>query len=181
MHNAFILRKHLGEISYTERQPFAVIDQEDANGIVYAHSGSVESPSTPYDTNETVNRLVSHDFWEPVSTYLYDTVLVDLPEWMTAESYVMSIRRQISLREAIKCGATDDMLDHPRLGRYIIDGLWGMGDHVRAAFIKLMKTKAFRSTFRKGLFDQVTAWMADENSPYSSPLSFHQLESISRW
>lgn len=42
-------------------------------------------------------------------------------------------------------------------------------------FLNLLKTKKFRSEFRKSLFNQVKNWLLDDNPQYNSPLSPRQM------
>lgn len=48
------------------------------------------------------------------------------------------------------------------------------------AIYKLLKTKNFRSSFRKSLADQVRVWVKEETPKYAKPLSPRQLSTIVR-
>jgi hypothetical protein len=45
----------------------------------------------------------------------------------------------------------------------------------------LLKTKTFRSAFRKSLNDQVRNWLTDPAPKYKQPLSYKQMDSLARW
>lgn len=48
-----------------------------------------------------------------------------------------------------------------------------MGDQYEAC-VKLLKTKAFRSSFRASLCQQIKTWLMDENPAHAAPLSYKQ-------
>ncbi len=47
-----------------------------------------------------------------------------------------------------------------------------------SAIIRLLKTKRFRSAFRKDIAEKIRAWVLEENPRYRYPISARQLSSI---
>lgn len=128
-----------------------------------------------FDMTETVQQIISNDFWMPCTNPRYYVKAIDLPGWLTTEEY---------------CRGTDHIYWNSLL-RHGAEKLTGPEAHElfklsrRAEvgpLVKLLGTKKFRSEFRASLASQVREWIkADPDTRYAFPLSHNQMEAISRY
>lgn len=111
----------------------------------------------------------------PVTGKLYSVEDVDLPEWLSANEWARNF-----VRWKFLWGHGAD-LEWPEAWQR---GLLHLNSAEKTGCIKLLRTKKFRSEFRKSLYEQLVAWLetpADERK-YSSPFSPKQWGTlINRW
>ena len=124
------------------------------------------------DLEATGTFCASFDWDMLVPAKLYEVREITLPSWMSAEEYTTGW-----IEWKYVWGAGVDMSWPEAWQR----GLAGLSFADRAAACKLLRTKKFRSSFRKSLRDQIVSWLetpADQRR-YESPLSARQWAAIS--
>lgn len=147
-----ILCQHTGEQSCTAKDAIAVF------------TGQV-------DLTETVTCILNSDDWRLVETSKWAVVEMSLPDWLEPEDW---IRNRIQWKYLWGFGAE---VSWPESWQR---GLLHLGESHRYACIKLLKTQAFRSEFRKSMRDHLVAWL--ETPPdarqYGSPFSSRQWDCL---
>jgi hypothetical protein len=139
------------------------------------NSGTAPDPVRPYvegcvDLTKKTTCCLSFDDDRPVEVNLYEVHDVTIPSWMTVEEWISD-----SIQWKYTWGAGVD----PTWPEAWQRGLHRFGTvEARLAAVKLLKTKKFRSDFRKSLHDQLVAWLetpADQRQ-HRSPFSGRQWE-----
>jgi hypothetical protein len=148
-----MLCEHTGEISYTRRDEIAI------------WTGQV-------DLSEKKQALVSNDMWEPILVDRYELRKIELPDWLKPQEW---IRDRIAWKFTWGFGVDQDWPEDWQL-----ECLRMKKDAGLLAVVKLLKTKKFRSGFRKSLHDQLIAWLGTpkKQRAYGSPFSPRQWESL---
>jgi hypothetical protein len=140
------LMKQYGEYVYTARDIFEVYTGQD------------------YDTEADAGCIRGYDSWQHAPKNLYAVQEIEIPEWMTPEDY---IAQEHNWKWYTKIGGTED------LGKQAFEKITRITNGaLRLACIKLLKTKKFRSDFRKSLKSQLLTWI--ENGEYALPFSWKQ-------
>jgi hypothetical protein len=123
------------------------------------------------DLNETGTFCASSDWDMLVTEKLYAVREVELPEWMSADEWC---RNYITWKYVWASGVELTWSEAWQRG------LARLSFADRYAACKLLRTKKFRSEFRKSLRDQIVAWLeaAPEARNYASPLSDRQWAAI---
>jgi hypothetical protein len=124
-----------------------------------------------YDLNETVWRCVSYDNDMQVEVNHYKIIEVQLPEFLSASEWIL---RHIEYKYLWGAGVD------PRWDENVQRALLSLDAHVVFDIVPLIKTYykgAFRSNFRKGLAEQIMAWVTADPSDrkYDMPLSRRQM------
>lgn len=164
-----ILLRHQGENATTPHDPITVAVKEEGNLVTYLRKGKEEVA----DLNKQVSRCIAWDFDMPTMIEEYHVTDVVLPEWLDPEEWLANTTEWKwlwSLR-----GMDTEWSEVWQRG---LRRLSNTGQ--RLAAVELLKTKNFRSTFRKSLRDQIVAWLetpSDERR-HSSPLSPRQWDSL---
>ena len=160
-----ILLCHQGENATTPHDPIAVVVKEEGNLVTYLRKGKEEVA----DLNKTVSRCIAYDFDMPTSVELYKVTNVILPEWLDPEEWLANTTQWKWL-----WGLRGMDSEWPEVWQRGLLRLSNTGQ--RLAAVELLKTKNFRSTFRKSLHDQIVAWLETPSDArrYSSPLSPRQ-------
>lgn len=154
MKRYLVLFQHLGEIRYTAKSPKAL------------WTGQV-------DLRETVLCCLSSDDWRLVPEPKWEVREVDLPDWMPVEDWTASVGLQVAWKW-VGLGAD------PAWPREWFEAMRDWTIPQRYVAIKLLKTKAFRSDFRRRMRDHLVTWLgtpADERK-YLSPFSLRMWAGI---
>ncbi len=154
-----ILFEHLGEYSYTEKQPVAVWRE-----------GMVDLDE------ETTHTIFSSDDWRPCSVTRYEVREVELPDWLLPERYLAhcsDVRWE-------RIWAILDVKSWPQSWQ---EFLFRADEFKRNAAVNLLKVKSFRSEFRKSLRAQLEAWLdtPEEERKYASPFSQRQWQCLLKY
>ncbi len=106
-----------------------------------------------------------------VSGNLYEVWNVELPEWLSPEEWCTD---QVDWKYTWGMGVEKTWCEAWQRG------LARLNCEERYACAGLLKTKTFRSTFRKSLRDQLVAWLetAPENRKYNNPFSAKQWDAL---
>ncbi len=146
-----LIYHHLGENATTPRYPFSVATQE-------------------IDLDETVLRCTSADFDMLVEIKRYEVRDIFLPRWMDPKTYIDG---PVQWQYLWGLGA-----DPTWPKRWQIK-LATLGSIQKLACIKLLKTKTFRSNFRRSLRDQLEIWLASKSAKrHISPFSPKQWQAL---
>jgi hypothetical protein len=144
------LMKQYGEYVYTPRDIYAVYTGQD------------------YDVNEDAGCIRGYDSWQHAPKKMWAVEEIEIPEWMTPEEY---IAREHAWKWYTKIGGTEDM------GKQAFEKLTRITNGaLRLACVKLLKTKTFRSEFRKSLKNQLLNWI--EKGEYALPFSWKQEKAL---
>ena len=157
MTNHLILFEHRGENSCTPRTPVAVW-----HGQANLEERKIACLSWDDD------RLVDVARWEVRE--------ICIPDWLNPEEWVLD---HVAWRWLWGFGADPDWPEAWQRGLRQIDRSTD-----RLACIRLLKTRAFRSGFRRSLRDQLVRWLETPASErqYDNPFSRRQWESmVDRW
>jgi len=162
-----ILFKHLGENAPTPRDPVAVVlDVQDDTARIVGENGPVE-----IDLTKKVYRCAYYDDNRLVDVLLYSVGEVELPDWMDPQEWIQNTTRWKYL------WGYGVEKDWPQAWQRWLSVC---GGPQRLAAIKLLRTKRFRSAFRKSLREQLEKWLTTmpEDRDYDSPFSRRQWECI---
>jgi len=167
---ARILYEHLGEVSYTEKSPRAVVKEGDEAVV---------------DLEEKKRCIFSHDDWRTVEVNRWEIRDVVLPEWLSAEEWLRDpIGWQYLWIDVSLVYAIDD-LDEAKV---LLPEAWQRGlkdlpEEWRRESLKLLKVKRFRSRFRESLRDQLVEWLETPEGErrYELPFSPRQWEALTRY
>jgi hypothetical protein len=144
------LTKQYGEFHYTPRS------------IVEPYIGQ------DYDTEAMAGTIISNDNWMPHPKKLYAIETYEIPEWLNASEY-----DDHTWTWYTKIGGKEEF------GKQAYLKITSIKNGVlRLASIKLLKTKKFRSDFRKSLKEQLVSWIENENPKYDLPFSQKQQNSL---
>jgi len=144
------LTKQYGEFHYTPRS------------IVEPYVGQ------EYDKEAMAKTIYSDSDWRPYPKKLYAVETYEIPEWMKPEEF-----DALTWKYYVAIGGTEE------LGRNAYFKITSIKSGVlRVACVKLLKTKKFRSEFRKSLQKQLLNWIEEDNSKYPSPFSEKQAKYI---
>lgn len=148
-----VLFRFNGEVSYTPADPMA------------PWKGQV-------DLSEKGTFILSNDDWRTVSGPLYEVNTVHLPSWLSVEEWICT---SVQWKYTWGCGVDPSWSESWQRGLMGFDGVAR-----RMAAVKLLKTKTFRSAFRKSLRDQLVVWLDTpaEERKYASPFSARQWEAL---
>jgi hypothetical protein len=149
--------------------------------IVFIQTGEINGTFDPHcfldnftgDINETCERLISNDMWEPITVPLYSVRELLIPEWMDENEY---LTHHISLKFAFAQGMPNDFsktefYNFKELSekyQYFIGWL----------FEKFSNTK---NSFMTSILNQVKEWLKNENNRYPQPLSIKQFEAATKY
>ena len=148
-----ILFEHLGEYSYTEKQPTKVYTE-----------GMVDLSA------ETTHTIFNSDDWRPCSVTRYEVREVELPDWLSPERW---LSRCDYVRWHFVWCSHKDARSWPESWQVC---LFNHSDRARQALARLLGTKNFRSDFRRSLRQQLEDWinMPETERRYASPFSDRQ-------
>ena len=149
-----ILYQHLGELSYTEKQPVSV------------YTGQV-------DLSEEKNCLYSNDDWRLTPVKKYAVKDVELPDWMSPEEWLYNCN-YLKWHRLWSFRGTKELPETWQRKLLQIDG------KQLTACAKLL-TASLRSPFRQSLREQLVGWLNKEENEYPSPFSWRQWESLLRY
>lgn len=123
------------------------------------------------DLNETGTFCASADWDMLVTEKLYQVREIDLPDWMSADEWC---RSYIEWKYVWASGVEREW---PQTWQR---GLAKLSFADRFSACKLLRTKNFKSAFRKSLRDQIVAWLEApaEARKFASPLSERQWSAI---
>lgn len=164
-----VLFKQTGENSTTPMDPVHEVVSEVGTVVTYQDKIGYQFTC---DTRETVACCVSPDFDMLVDVPHYAVRDVVLPDWLPTSEWLLCTTRW---KWVWGLGADSEWPEAWQRG------LASIADTTcRLAAIKLLRTKAFRSDFRRKMRDQVVAWLetAEDARKYSSPLSYRQWAAI---
>ena len=155
MKSHLILFKHTGECAVT------------AKTVCDLWRGQV-------NLDEKKSCIWSNDDWRQGSEPLWAVGEVELPDWMDAERYCDSVWLQVAWKWFIGLGGDETF------GKDWFYSLSKLTEIERLVCIKLLKTKNFRSEFRKKLAVQLVEWLDTdpEQRKYDKPFSPKQLECL---
>lgn len=141
-----VLFKHTGELSYTEKSPVGAY----VPGAV--------------DLTETAACILSHDDWRHASVAKYEVREVELPDWLAADEWAANFT---AWRYTLNAGLA------PEWSEAWVRGLAALPTDERLVAVTLLKTKTFRSAFRKAMRDHLVAWLETpaDGRKYASPWS----------
>jgi len=140
------LTRQYGEFNYTPRS------------IVEPYLGQ------EYDKEAMADTILSNSDWRPHPKKLYAVETFEIPEWMNPKEF-----SQLEWEYYVKIGGTEE------LGREVYFKITSIKNGVlRLAAMKLLKTKKFRSEFRKSLKEQLVQWIENEHPKYDNPFSDKQ-------
>lgn len=161
-----ILCQQQGENSTTSRDPVAEIVDEK---VIFWNK---EIALSEINLQEEINVCVSSDNDMLVKKGKWEIREVELPEWMTAKEWLHNL---IKYKYAWGMGVDQSWPENWQ--RWLALDCEGS---TRLGLVKLLKTKTFRSEFRKSMRDQVVKFLdsAPEDRKYRSPLSLKQLDCL---
>jgi hypothetical protein len=148
--------KHFGENSTTSKSIVSVYD-----------------PLNPPSLEEMKWCCLSYDNDMMVQVHLYGIKEVELPDWMNPEEFVYSTTN-INYYWLWGFGADKDWPESWQKGLMAIPS-----QLERYVAIKLLKTKSFRSEFRKSIRDKVVEWLESSERKYASPFTQKMLNAVS--
>ena len=140
-------------------------------GEQYVTPRDIIAPYTgqDYDKDAEVRCIRYWDDWTIIMKKRYAVEEYDIPEWMTPEEY---IGQQINWKYYKAIGGTEEM------GRQVYYKITSIENGaLRLAAMKLLKTKKFRSAFRKKLREQLENWI-EGKSEYDKPFSPKQVRAL---
>jgi hypothetical protein len=108
-----------------------------------------------------------------VTCKVYETAEITLPDWLDPTEWA---NNTTSWKWAWGCGVDQTWPEHWQ--RTLAKGNFSTAE--KLALVKLLKTKNFRSDFRRSLAEQVKAWLdtpADDRK-YNRPLSPRQMDAL---
>lgn len=157
MKNYQILFEHLGEYSYTEKQPVALWE-----------SGMVDMAAL------TTHTILSSDDWRPCPVARYEVREIELPDWLSPERW---LARCDYVRWHFVWHSHKDAKSWPEPWQIC---LFNHPDRERRAIAKLLGTKNFRSDFRYSLRQQLERWIEtpEEKREFVSPFSDKQWQCL---
>jgi hypothetical protein len=149
--------------------------------VVFYQSGEINGTFAPKcflenfkgDLEEICTRLISNDFWEPITVKYYKVSEVVLPEWMTEDIY---LKEYIKLNFAIAQGmplqfnSTQyyNYVSLPEKYQYFVS--WLLKKHTNTS-----------NEFMRSIVEQVNNWMQAEKNKYDKPLSETQFSYASKY
>lgn len=145
-----ILYEHLGENSNTAYTPIAVWNNQ-------------------VNLDDIVTRCLNYDDNRLVEINRYKVLKVGLPDWLDPQHW---IRYHIDYCWAWGCGVDKEWPEKWQRGLLLLGGVQ------RYVAIKLLKTKKFRSIFRKSLRDQLVVWLEADDKPHLNPFSPRQFNAL---
>jgi len=160
-----ILYRHFGENSDTAKTPVAVFSE----GMSYQ--------GQPVELGEQIYCCLNWDDNRLVPTRKWAVLPVRLPDWLGPEAW---LRRPTDWSWAWGLGMDPSWPEAWQ--RSIVAGRFSEAQ--RLAMIKLLKTRHFRSDFRRSLAEQLVCWLETEPEAraYASPFSPKQWAAlIDRW
>jgi len=155
MKTVTFLAQKLGENVTTKATPVRVYNPETDAALL----------------TKQANFCWSYDDDQQVMANLYETMEVELPDWLDPEEW---LGQQVEWKYTWGFGIPKDWPEAWQRG------LKRMGQNERMAAFKLLKTKTFRSTFRASLKDQLVAWLETPTAErkFGSPFSYRQWEKV---
>lgn len=152
--------------------------------VLYQHRGeNSDTPKSPVreyqdgevDLDEQITCCLNWDNDMLVRTDKYAVHDVTLPDWLPLQEW---IRDRVHWRWLWGVGADPEWPEVWQRGLLHLETTAR-----RRACVKLLKTRKFRSDFRRSLRDQLVAWLeTPEERQYDSPFSYRQWECLlDRW
>lgn len=149
--------------------------------FVFKQTGeNLDTPRSPWgiwkgqeNLEEIIMVLMNWDNWILVPKKLYQVCEVSLPDWVSPVEWAQNVTQQTALKYYMGYGA----LEWTKEWFIALNALPGVREY---ACIQLLKTKSFRSDYRKSLRDQLVEWLNTpvETRTYATPLSEKQWFSL---
>jgi len=121
------------------------------------------------DLDEKRHYCMSWDFDMPVLSKVYEVRDVQMPDWMDPQFWVT---HSITLKYTWGLGADKEWSEEITRGLMRLEGV------VRLIAIKLLRTKTFRSAFRKAMLERLIDWCRDSHG-YHSPWTANMIRAMS--
>jgi len=147
--------------------------------VLYSKQGeNLPTPPSPIgpwtgqvDLETTEMFCAHHDDDRLVESLKYSVREIQLPEWLSTEEYCANAD-YVKWQFLWAFGASPDWSEACQRFLLNLDGA------SQLACIKLLKTKAFRSEFRKSLYQQLMDWIWSSERKHPSPFSPKQWDCL---